>query len=257
MRIPDLLLAVFPPSKDLLLDCACQKTDDAMLWEIAKADYGLQADEMMVELRAIRDTRDVPLPLSWMLGEVLTLTHYSDPDVPMVPPFQPGPTGLRGHQTRLFACAVLLHVEGELPRESRMVTDSALARCLVSAMVLDDEIREAVACYLTWWIARHEMESDMLFFALGILCLASRLRFERFKERDLGAIAEWVLAIESLECSRYSSYLAGPRPPAFSVHAGFWEPIAAELLSQAKSIRDVNMRTNLELCTLLVDSTSR
>ncbi len=73
MEIPDALLAAFPPSLDVLLDRSRRQTDNAMLMDIARADYGLEADEMMAELRPIRDTGVVPSPMSWMLNEVLTL----------------------------------------------------------------------------------------------------------------------------------------------------------------------------------------
>src|SRR5829696_9009521 len=125
MGMPAALLAAFPPSADLLLDRARRKTDDAMLTEIARADYGLEADEMMAELRPIRDAGVIPDPLPGMLSEVLTLTCYSNPDAPNAPPFEPGPTGRRGHQTRLFACAVLLRAEADLPHGGgNIATDS-------------------------------------------------------------------------------------------------------------------------------------
>src|SRR4029077_11198042 len=108
MEIPAALIAAFPPSADLLLERARQQTDDAMLEEIARADYGFEADELIVELRAIRDEGIVPDQMRWQLVEVLELTRFSNPERPNLPPFEPGPTGPRGHQTRLFACAVLL-----------------------------------------------------------------------------------------------------------------------------------------------------
>jgi len=64
IEIPAALLAAFPPSVNLLLDHARRRTDDAMLTEIARADYGREADEMMAELRPIRDQGVVPSPLS-------------------------------------------------------------------------------------------------------------------------------------------------------------------------------------------------
>ncbi len=105
MEIPAVLTEVFPPSAELLLDCARRQTDEEMLCrEIAEADYGWRAEEAMAELRPIRDQGLVPCPLPWTLSEVLSLTQFSNPEMPNAPPFQPGPTGRRGHQTRLFAC---------------------------------------------------------------------------------------------------------------------------------------------------------
>ncbi len=125
--VPATLIAAFPPSAELLLERARHRTDDAMLREFAEADYGWRADEVMVELRPIRDKGGVPAPMPWKLSEVLTLTQFSNPEAPNLPPFKPGPTGRRGHQTRLFACAVLLRAEAELPHEGVNTTpDSAL-----------------------------------------------------------------------------------------------------------------------------------
>ncbi len=254
MEIPASLLVAFPPSAGLLLDRARRATDDAMLWEIARADYGCEADDMMIELRPIRDDGVVPAPLPWMLGEVLTLTHYSNPDVPNAPPFEPGPTGRRGHQTRLFACAVLLHAEAKLPQEEgNIAADSALAQCLVSANVLGEEMSEAAARYLTWRISCRERGPKSLLFALGLLILATRLRSGRLAEPSLGAIARWILAMESLEQREFPPSPAGPRPLPFSIQAGFWQPLAAELKNEADSLREDYIRTDLELCGLLLD----
>lgn len=253
MGVPASLLAAFPPSADLLLDCARRKTDDEMLMEIARADYGMGADEVMLELRPIRDRGVFSLPLSGTLGEVLSLTHYADPDVPNVPLFETGPTGRRGHQTRLFACALLLRVEADLPRESRLVWDSALAQCLVSARVLDEEMSAAAASFLTWWMGREEVGVDSLPGALGLLVLAVRLRSGRFTEPGLKEVAGWVLGLEWLENAKLSSYLEGPMPLSFGVHAGFWQPLVDELRNEAASLRDREIGTDLELCGLLLD----
>ena len=255
MEVPASLLAAFPPSVDLLLDRVRRKTDDAMLTEIARADYGLEADEIMAVLRTIRDVGVAPIPLPWMLREVLTLTHYSNPDAPNAPPFEPGPTGLRGHQARLFACVVLLRAVAELPQEVRAVidTDSVLAQCLVSANVLGEEMSVAAACYLTWRMSREETDPESLFVALGLLILATRLRIGRLCESSLGTIAEWVISIESRDHASFPSNHAGPRPLPFSVQAGFWQPLVVEFRKGAESIRADDVRTNLQLCGFLLD----
>lgn len=254
MEIPASLLDAFPPSVDLLFDLARRKTDNAMLADIARADYGQGADEAMAELRPIRDRGVVPVPLPWTVGEVLNLTRYCNPDAPNPPPFAPGPTGRRGHQTRLFACAVLLRAEAELPREqSNIDAGSTIAQCLVSANALGEEMSEAAACYLTWRASRRENDPDSLLSALGLLILATRLRCGRLAEPSLGAIAEWVLAIESLDREPFPPNHANPRPQPFSLQAGFWRPLAAELRNEAESIREDDIRTNLELCGLLLD----
>ncbi len=254
MIAPAVLLAAFPPSSDLLLGRARREIDDGMLMEIARADYGMMADKYMAELRPIRDTGVIPAPVDFSLSEVLNLTRNCNPEVPQLPPFEPGPTGRRGHQTRLFACAVLLPTDAEPPYKGVDISpDSTLAQCLVSANVLGEEISEAAACYLSWRMSRQEIDSESLLFALGLLILATRLSSGRLTESSLGTIAEWVLAIESLEHAMFSLNHASPRPLPFSVQAGIWQPLVAELRNEAKSIRNNDTRSNLELCGLLLD----
>jgi len=243
MSIPPALLSAFPPSADLLFDLARRRTDDAMLHEIAVADYGMGSDEALAALRLVRDRGVLPDPLPCILGDVLTLTHLRNLNSPQSLPFASGPTVRRAHQTRLFACAVLLRIEVDVsPEEGYIEWDSALAHCLASAKALGEEMGEAAARYLTWRIPLREPPGlDSILFALGLLVLATRLRRGRLTEPSLGGVAEWVLASESL----------GRR--VSSVQAGFWQPLSAELLAEAESIRDGDVRAGLQLCALLLD----
>ncbi|HEV3165630.1 MAG TPA: hypothetical protein VGZ22_16505 [Isosphaeraceae bacterium] len=254
MEVTAALIGAFPPSADLLLDRARRQTDDAMLMEIARADYGVMAVEMMAELRRIRDEGVIPALMHRQLIEVLALTRFCDPDVPNTPPFEPGPTGTRGHQTRLFACAALLRAEAE-PFHVGVDTsqDSTLAQCLVSAKALGEEMSEAAACFLTWRISRKETCYEPLLFAIGLLILATRLRSGRLTEPALGTIAEWVLAQESLERRENPPNLADPRPVPLSLQEGFWQPLAAELMNEAQAIRNDEVRTDIELCVILME----
>lgn len=264
MEVPDFLLAAFPPSRNALIDSARLETDDAMLMEIAKADYGQGVDELMPEIRAIRDTGIVPSPVSNMLFEVLTLTHYSNLDVPEAPPLEPGPAVLRAHQTRFFACALLLHIESGWPYEFCLTTGSALANGIISAKHLNEGMSAAVGCFLTWRLVgqKEVEESEGVLFALALLILATRLRSERFTESDLGAVATWALALESRSCN---SYRTNAMPPSYdyakywlsplsldAVEAGFWRPLVEEFEQEVKSIEDVQVRSDLELCGLLL-----
>ena len=252
--IPAALLAAFPPLPNVLLDRARRHMDDAMLLWIARADYGYMADEMLIELRLIRDKGIVPAPMDWQLKEVLALTRWCNPEEPDRPPFDPGPTGRRGHQTRLFACAVLMYAEAEPANRSEdNADDSTLAQCLASAKVLGEEMSEAAACFLTWRLPRMEACSEPLLFALGLLILATRLRCGRIADQVLGNIAEWVLAKESLYRGAFLSNPANPMPMAFSLQSGLWQPLATELIEETAAIGVDDVRTNLQLCTLLLD----
>jgi hypothetical protein len=254
MRVPDSLLTAFPPSADLLLDRARRKTDDAMLMAIARADYAYGADGWMAALRSIRDTG-----VFAYCGEVLNFAHLANLEASDAPPMAADLTILESHQARLFACVLLLRIEADLPDELRLVTGSALARCLISSNALGEEMSVAAGCYLTWWLSRWDDGTepfrlcyDPLLFAFGLLYLATRLRSGRFTEPGLGAIAYWVLTIESL--ARMGNPLNyGDRPSQGSVGSGFWQPLVAEFKEEAESIRDDDARTNLQLCAILLD----
>jgi hypothetical protein len=254
LDIPAALIVAFPPSADLLLDRARRHTDDAMLRWIARADYGIMADQMMADLRAIRDNGIVLAPMHWQLGEVLELTRWCNPEAPHPPPFEPGPTGRRGHQTRLFACAVLLRAEAESDIRREHVEDSTLAQCLVSAKVLGDEISDAAARFLTWRMSQmEECSESALFLCLALLILAVRLRPGQIDDRVLANLAEWVLAEELRYRQVYPTNSAQPKPVAFSIQSGFWRPLAAELRDEAAAFRLDDVRTNLQLCALLLE----
>jgi hypothetical protein len=254
IELPAALTAAFPPSADLLLERARQQTDDAMLMEIARADYGFMADELIVDLRRIRDEGIGSVLMYWQLHEVLSLIRFCNREVPNAPPFEPGPTGRRGHQTRLFACAVLLRLAAAHDEAIDTSPDSTLAQCIASAKVLGDEMSNGVASFLTWWITRPEGCSELLCCALGLLVLATRLRSGRITEPVLGTLAEWVLDQKSLERRQLSLNPADPMPVPFSVQAGFWLPLAAELMNETQAVRDEHVRTNLHLCEILLSS---
>lgn len=252
MDLPSSLIIAFPPSADLLLDRTRRLVDDAMLMEVARADYGHMADEMLAELRPIRDNGVMAFPLGGKLAEVLSLTQFSNPEKPNAPPFEPGPTGRRGHQTRLFACAVLLRATAEAARGDDLDSDSALAIGLASAKVLGDEMSEAVGSFLTWRFTRAESPSDRVFNALALLIVATRFRSRLIPDPILGKIAEWVLAEEERYQREFAWNPLNPRPTAFSVQHGFWAPLAAELTSEAEMIPSDDIRTNLKLCALFL-----
>jgi hypothetical protein len=187
MAIPAALLTAFPPSADLLMDCVRRHTDDATLMEVARADYGIRAREIMAELRPIRDDGVIPGRIGPDLSEVLCLTRFCDPETPDPHPFATAPTGRTGHVARIFACAVLLRARAE-PAHAHLGTadDATLAQCLASAKVLGEKFSVAAASFLTWRIDRIVLDSEPLLFAFGLLLLAVRLRSGRFADSVLG-----------------------------------------------------------------------
>lgn len=254
MNLPIEILTLFPPSETLLLDRLRPVIDDEMLMVISRADYGMGADDAFAFLRPIRDTGIVPQHLPSDVGEVLALTRWSSPESPNQPPFEPGPAGLPGHQTRLFACALLLMPSGE-PRSEDYAPgdDSTLAACLESAGVLGESMNEALGSFLTWQIPLLKFSGHFIYFPLALLVLASRLRKVRVTDETLGSLAELVLAVDSYDRSAFPEDSGNPQPAAFSVLRGAWKSLGEELQTVAASITAKDVRTNLELCATLLD----
>lgn len=242
MAFPELLMARFPPSARRLFELTERNVDDGMLLDIARADYGHMAEEAFADLRLIRDTGDIPSPMPGYLGEVLELTRWCRPDRPNPPPFEPGPTGERGHHTRLFACAVLLLAASQR-RYNDLSDDSTMAIGLISAGVLGDEFSEAVGCAASWQYLNDA--GDPEFSAIALLTVALRTQSRRFTESDINAIATWTLEQET------PRRLDQPFP--FSIQSGFWHSIAEELKAAAGGLLDPAVRENVQLCALLLD----
>jgi hypothetical protein len=240
---------LFPPDPERIFDEARRLADDESLQEIARADYGQQADEMFVLLRSIRDTGELPSEFPFQLGEVLSLSRFHDPESPGNPAFHPARGGLAGHKTRLFAVAVLLKLGDELG------FDSNLARCLHSAGAIGHDITVATGSFLTWW-QKDSPRNEEAFFepalrGLGLLICANQCA--DVSDESLGQIADWVLAVDA---QGRAFQIPGPGsncPAPFSVTQGFWEPLAAELRSRADRIPAGAAKTSLECCALLLD----
>ncbi len=235
MEIPPALLAAFPPSADLLLDVTRRQVDDVMLTEIAAADYGMSRAEHLALLRPIRDNGVVPDMMQWYGGEVLELTRWPHPENPA---HKPGSQGLRGHQMRAFACAALLRA-ATIDDQNDISQDATLARCLVSAKVLGEDMSDAAARFLTWRIPRVAGPEVRWLFAFGLLLVAVRLRSGRFADRVLGDATDWVLAEEAKRFRPH--YLSEPAPIDYVLEDA-WQPLAIELIREAETILTDDVR---------------
>lgn len=118
-----------------------------MLREIAAADYGMDADEHLTQLRAIKNGT-IPAPMQWEPKEVLELIRWSEPEDPN---WSPGSTGRRGHWMRLLACTVLLRAEAEPANEGYFTgEDSTVIQLVDSAIKLGDDVSVAALQFLCW-----------------------------------------------------------------------------------------------------------
>lgn len=94
--IPIELLNNLNPNKSALLQAIIPKMTEDMLWSIAQADYGFEADYYMQELKKIQKFQVPPKKIEFILKEVLELTRWGDAKT------------AQEHWKRLFACTNLL-----------------------------------------------------------------------------------------------------------------------------------------------------
>jgi len=170
--LPD-LLAIFHPNADQLLRCVSACVDDAMLHEIAAADYGDAADRHFSHLLKLRSQGSCETPMDWHPREVLELIRWSEPDDPA---WKPGSPGDRGHWMRAFACSALLKAAAEDSNEElRQGWNSTLIQLIDSLRAVGPELYETAASFLAWLILRVEANEDVAeqgFLMLGLLWLA-------------------------------------------------------------------------------------
>jgi hypothetical protein len=69
-------------------------------------------------------------------------------------------------------------------------------------------------------------------------------------------MAEWVIKEDSRARKAQNWNPADPRPEAFSIQCGFWQPLAAELAGEIEAVSAADVREKLQLCGLLMGTAS-
>lgn len=226
-----------------------------MLREIAMADYGNGADEAYDQLRIIRDRGELPQPLPWQLNEVLQLTRSCDPDQPDKPPFRPGPVGLKGHRTRLFACVVLLRAADTLACQLRHDSfDSTIALALQSSQALGHEMNLGLGQYLIWRLSQNVPLDDLYYSTLGLLILLLRSRPGQGSEPLLLHFTQVLKQCDELrQTLRGPIDATDPRPSDFSIQQGLWKPLGEELNGYAAEVVSAELRERLQWLPLTLE----
>lgn len=183
--VPECLLRVFPPRGDLLLSKCAKYIDDALLRQIAEADYGDDADPHFQALKLIRDTLQVPAPLKWEPKEVLELTRWSEPKDD------------DDHAKRAFACAVLLvHASRDEEIEYVSAEHDSLICCVDSALALGDHLPLACGRYLVAHLQRFERgpyrEYGRSFYALALTLLTCLTQVRELNADEWAEVIAWV-----------------------------------------------------------------
>jgi len=256
MKIPAELLSAFPPSVNSLVDYSRQFVDDHMLMEIARADYGIDADESFRMLKKIRDTGSKPNVRDWWPKEVLELTRWKEPSE-LEEYEQPAPVHrskhrgakvnvavsprIRGHRLRLFACAILLWFP-----ESDITVESTLAQGLESARYVGAEANGAFGRLLTATEDEY-LYGERWYLALSLFVLAIRLQ-SSVDGHFLRSVTDWVLDEESAFSGLRPPSHSGEWPPVpFGFGRGYWNPLFNEMLEFAKSVQSEDLREKIIL----------
>jgi hypothetical protein len=203
-EILGLLDRLFPDDR-ALLDAVRFRVDDAMLLDIAKADWGQEIDENLTGLQQIRDAGEVPAPMEWEPQEVLGLRRWAEVDDTDDAPREQRE---RDHVERLFCCAALLAAAAKPENLDQFLGENqTLARAIDSALFLGRDVSDAALRFVAWRAPQMRPDDEERpFFALGILLLFASLNREEAHAPNLQALAEWVFTEEARVHARWVRY---------------------------------------------------
>jgi hypothetical protein len=186
-----------------LLRLLSSRIDDAMLQEIAEADYSNDRDKHFAKLKLIRDKGIIPSPLQWHPQEVLELVRWSEPDNQ---DWKPGRIGVAGHLMRAFCCMALLCAVGN--GESINGISDTLIQLIGSLEALGLAHEPCASALLIWFIPSLSLEVvGTSTLALACLALVALLLARRptMQNETLGAAVNWfeAICIKDLELLGY------------------------------------------------------
>lgn len=184
-------LAAFTPDSEGLLRKVSELVDDSMLEQIAQCDYGEEAAEHLIELRKIRDTGEVPVPVQFCPLEVLALTKWT----------RDAPTwtmARRDHVMSVFACSALLRIKGERGNDSANIEgeNETLVQLLASLDKLGGGYHEEALQFLAWrleTLADDDEERPFFIHALLLMTLKTRAAVS---DSQLEGIVGWLIEDE-------------------------------------------------------------
>jgi hypothetical protein len=242
------LLAPLYPDENALTPLFQANIDEAMLREIAEADYGWKADECYALLQPILKTGLVAFA-DFNLREVLELIRWSEP---ADRDWRPGGQGPRGHWMRLFACTVLVRLAPEYQASFDSECDT-LAQLISSAIDLGRPVARAAAGMLAWRFVAYPGDAENPpFLAFAILLLAAHL--ERGEDRGLWLkqLAVWVEEEESRARNENSEYEWLMGLTNFRQRETVWRSLADRILVSPESPHPPEADESLRLLGELV-----
>jgi hypothetical protein len=181
------LLNQFNPSDFTLWVWLQAHINDAMLEEIAAADYGIYVEDYWRALKRIRDeswssnevlvrpsTGKAQVPVWYHALEVLNLMRWSEPENSQQQEEQ-----TVGHLMRAFCCVVLLRLAASPANCNTANINSeseTIIQLIASVLTLEQEVIKFTLQLLCWRMLSLPVDNEECpFFAMGILLLATAL----------------------------------------------------------------------------------
>ena len=188
--IPDFVRAL-PQNADALLRALSKHIDDAMLEEIASADYGHETDEHLAPLLIFRDTGVFPDSWGhWYPMECLELIRHGKPDDPE---WRDRGWNVRGHWKRAFSSACVLRYFGGLGEPAAGGPGVSSAPLVDSLGLLNAGLGSDLSTFLSWLACKTDASKwhdDLP--ALGAGLLAAELQKEGTSQL-VSPLSDWVI----------------------------------------------------------------
>jgi hypothetical protein len=192
----EILLNQLNPDCDALLRAISRHITDDMLQEMARADYGSEAERHFAALLLLRDENRFIEPLYMVPCEVLELTRNSlRIDQP-----KPGGSGLRGPWMRAFACAALLRAIGPPWNYINAAGPSFdLIQLIDSVRGLPVNFNGEAAQFVAWLMSNSNLsgnDEQIIYYGIALLWFSLQLTSPPPDEL-LIELAEWIVLRET------------------------------------------------------------
>jgi hypothetical protein len=246
----------FDPDPESLLRAISARVDDAMLREIARADYGEEVEEHFAALVAIRDSSRFPTPAPWNPLEVMRLIRWSEPEDLK---WAPSGRGESGHWMRAFCCAGLLRASAEPwnwnPDDWTSI-DSTVVQLVLSLCVLPVDLTKEAAGLFAYLLLHSDPAGGYEYscpYGLALLFFLAAQN-ESYSDEAMIDVARWVLE-RATDTHPYVSTRLQNR--AFEVIDAIqkretWEALAQRLASVDLSSRSSELQQSINrICTEL------
>jgi len=233
--IPIELLNNLKPNKSALLQAIIPKMTEDMLWSIAQADYGQEADYCMKELKKICKTQAPPKKIEFSLKEVLELTKWRDAKTD------------KEHWKRLFACTNLLMMayDTELIGENQ-----TLANLLDSVLFLDEKLIQATIQLIAWRLLEdanfYAEETPFFIYALLYLMLYQKQPTSKIK-----TLFQWLNEAETKERKMHiQNWGVGNIPfllgiTSYDLRHLVWKELTKQLIPKLEYLDNLELKEEL------------